>query len=166
MAFTLQGGWNVSWSWRTFRATKHKQNDRNCWQNPVTHPRRPSSYLYFPFFPKLKIKLKEWRFETVSDIKRELQAALDSNKENKWLPWCFWSWERTMGSPKLSKLGEHFFFDLSRGISGLQWLMPVPPGNLQQQPTVEIAASAKQGASSIRLQLHNTIVQKTSKNRS
>jgi hypothetical protein len=35
----------------------------------------------FTLFPKLKMKLKG-RFETVSDIKRELQVVLDSNKEN------------------------------------------------------------------------------------
>jgi hypothetical protein len=34
----------------------------------------------FALFPKLKIKLKG-RFETVSDIQRELQAVLDSIKE-------------------------------------------------------------------------------------
>jgi hypothetical protein len=32
--------------------------------------------------PKLKMKLKGWRFEIVSDIQRELQAVLDSIKEN------------------------------------------------------------------------------------
>jgi hypothetical protein len=34
------------------------------------------------FFPKLKMKLKGQRFETVSDIKRVSQAVLDSIKEN------------------------------------------------------------------------------------
>jgi hypothetical protein len=33
-------------------------------------------------FPKLKIKLKGQRFETVSDIQMESQVALDSSKEN------------------------------------------------------------------------------------
>jgi hypothetical protein len=36
----------------------------------------------FAFFPKLKMKLKERSFEAVSDIQRELQALLDSIKEN------------------------------------------------------------------------------------
>jgi hypothetical protein len=36
----------------------------------------------FALFPKLKMKLKGRRFETVSDIQRELQAVLDSIKEN------------------------------------------------------------------------------------
>jgi hypothetical protein len=36
----------------------------------------------FALFPKLKMKLKGRRFETVSDIRRELQAVLDSIKEN------------------------------------------------------------------------------------
>jgi hypothetical protein len=36
----------------------------------------------FALFPKLKMKLKGGRFETVSDIQRESQAVLDSSKEN------------------------------------------------------------------------------------
>jgi transposase len=35
----------------------------------------------FALFPKLKMKLKGRRFETVSDIQRESQAVLDSIKE-------------------------------------------------------------------------------------
>jgi hypothetical protein len=57
----------------------------------------------FALFPKFKLKLKGWRFETVSDIQRESQVVLDSIKEN-----LFWKrWQ-----PKLSKLSQHFFFDL------------------------------------------------------
>jgi hypothetical protein len=36
----------------------------------------------FALFPKLKMKRKGWRFETVSDIQRELQVVLDSIREN------------------------------------------------------------------------------------
>jgi hypothetical protein len=36
----------------------------------------------FDLFPKWKTKLKWWRLETVSDIQRESQVALDSIKEN------------------------------------------------------------------------------------
>jgi histone-lysine N-methyltransferase SETMAR len=36
----------------------------------------------FDLFPKLKMKLKGRRFETVSDIQRELLAVLNSIKEN------------------------------------------------------------------------------------
>jgi hypothetical protein len=36
----------------------------------------------FALFPKLKMKLRGRHFETVSDIQRELQAVLDSIKEN------------------------------------------------------------------------------------
>jgi hypothetical protein len=36
----------------------------------------------FASFPELKMKLKGRRFETVSDIRRESQAVLDSIKEN------------------------------------------------------------------------------------
>jgi hypothetical protein len=30
ITFTFQGQSSVSWRWRTFRATKHQQNDRKC----------------------------------------------------------------------------------------------------------------------------------------
>jgi hypothetical protein len=36
----------------------------------------------FVLFPKLKMKLKEQCFETVSDIQSESQAVLDNIKEN------------------------------------------------------------------------------------
>jgi hypothetical protein len=36
----------------------------------------------FALFPKLKKKLKGWRFENVSDIQKESQAVLDSIKQN------------------------------------------------------------------------------------
>jgi hypothetical protein len=36
----------------------------------------------FTLFPKLKMKLKGQRFETISDIQRELQVVLDGIKEN------------------------------------------------------------------------------------
>jgi hypothetical protein len=51
----------------------------------------------FAFFPKLKIKLKGRRFETVSDIQMESQAVLDSNKEN-YFHGAFQAWEKTTRS--------------------------------------------------------------------
>jgi hypothetical protein len=52
----------------------------------VIVPHRPYSLdlapCDFALFPKLKIKLKGRRFETVSDIQRESPAVLDSIKEN------------------------------------------------------------------------------------
>jgi hypothetical protein len=36
----------------------------------------------FALFPKLKMKLKGLRFQTVSDIQSESQVAFDSTKEN------------------------------------------------------------------------------------
>jgi hypothetical protein len=42
MTFTFQGRSSVSWRWRMFWETKHQQNDRKCWKNSRTHPRRPS----------------------------------------------------------------------------------------------------------------------------
>jgi hypothetical protein len=36
----------------------------------------------FALFPRIKLKLKGRRFETLSDIQRESQAVLDSIKEN------------------------------------------------------------------------------------
>jgi hypothetical protein len=52
----------------------------------------------FTLFPKLKMKLKGRRFETVSDIQREPQAVLDSIKEN-YFHSAFEVWKKTMGSP-------------------------------------------------------------------
>jgi hypothetical protein len=50
----------------------------------IPHP--PYSLDLAPYdlalFPKLKMKLKGQRFETVSDIQRELQGVLNSIKEN------------------------------------------------------------------------------------
>jgi transposase len=54
--------------------------------NMVKVPHPPYSPEFAPcdfaLFPKLKMKLKGRHFETVSDIQRELQAELDSIKEN------------------------------------------------------------------------------------
>jgi hypothetical protein len=36
----------------------------------------------FALLPKLKMKLKERRFETVSDTQKELHTVLDSTKKN------------------------------------------------------------------------------------
>jgi hypothetical protein len=50
--------------------------------NMVIVPHPPySSDCDFALFPKLKMKLRGRRFETVSDIQRESQAVLDSIKE-------------------------------------------------------------------------------------
>jgi histone-lysine N-methyltransferase SETMAR len=50
----------------------------------VPHPPYPPDLAPhdFAFFPKLKMKLKGRLFETVPDIKRELQLVLDSTEEN------------------------------------------------------------------------------------
>jgi histone-lysine N-methyltransferase SETMAR len=47
----------------------------------------------FSLFPKLKIKLKERRFESVSDIQRESQAVLDSIKTNDFHD-AFQAWKK------------------------------------------------------------------------
>jgi hypothetical protein len=47
----------------------------------------------FTFFPKLKMKLKERRFETVSDIQRESQVVLDIIKENDYHS-AFEAWKK------------------------------------------------------------------------
>jgi hypothetical protein len=84
----------------------------------------------FALFPKLKMKLK-WRcFDTVSDIQRKSQAVFDSMKENDFHS-AFEEWKKMMGSlyifprrlfwrrwqPKLSKLSQHFFYDLDWELS-------------------------------------------------
>jgi hypothetical protein len=51
----------------------------------------------FALFPKLKMRLKGRRFETVSDIRRESQAVLDSIKEN-YFHSVFETWKKMMGS--------------------------------------------------------------------
>jgi hypothetical protein len=51
----------------------------------------------FALFPKLKTKLKGRHFETVSDIQRESEAALDSIMENGFHS-AFEVWKKTMGS--------------------------------------------------------------------
>jgi hypothetical protein len=49
----------------------------------VSHPPYLRDCDFTPFSKlKLKLKLKGWRFETVSDIQRESQTALYSIKEN------------------------------------------------------------------------------------
>jgi hypothetical protein len=57
-------------------------------------------------FPKFKMKMKGWRFETVSDIQRESQAELDNMKENDFYgafeAWKKW-WDRCICS-----LGDYF----------------------------------------------------------
>jgi hypothetical protein len=63
------------------------ENHRVCdYNNMVILPHPPYSPAIAPcdfaLFPKLKIKLKGRRFETVSDIQRESQAVLGSIKEN------------------------------------------------------------------------------------
>jgi hypothetical protein len=47
----------------------------------------------FGLFPKLKMKLKERYFETVSDIQSESQAVLDSIKEN-YFHGAFEAWKK------------------------------------------------------------------------
>jgi hypothetical protein len=50
----------------------------------------------FALLPKLKMKLKGRRFETMSDIQRESQAVLDYIKKN-YFHGVFEAWEKTMG---------------------------------------------------------------------
>jgi hypothetical protein len=86
----------------------------------------------FSVFAKLKMKLKGWRFETVSDVQRELQAVLNIIMENDFHS-AFEAWKKKMGSlytfprrlfwmrwqPKLSTLSHHFFFDLLQELSNI-----------------------------------------------
>jgi hypothetical protein len=64
--------------------------------------------LHIHLFPKLKTKLKGRRFETVSGIQRESQAALDSIKEGDFHG-AFEAWENhgiTVYVPKETILKE------------------------------------------------------------
>jgi histone-lysine N-methyltransferase SETMAR len=61
----------------------------------VPHPpnSQDSATSDFALFPKLKMKLKGRRFETVSDIQRESQSVLDSIKEN-YFHGAFVAWKK------------------------------------------------------------------------
>jgi hypothetical protein len=82
----------------------------------------------FALFPKLKMKPKRPRFETVSVIQRESPAVLDSIKENDFHG-TFEAWKKQWDccihsernyfedmAAKI-KLSRHFFFDLVRELS-------------------------------------------------
>jgi hypothetical protein len=66
----------------------------------------------FALFPKLKTKLKGRRFETVSDIQRELQVALDRIKENDFHS-AFEAWKKRWDCYMCSK-GDYFQGDGSQ----------------------------------------------------
>jgi hypothetical protein len=63
----------------------------------VIVPHLPYSPDLLALFPKLKMKLKGRRFETMSDIQRESQAVLKSIKENDFHG-PFEAWEKMTGS--------------------------------------------------------------------
>jgi hypothetical protein len=96
----------------------------------VPHPPY-SSHLVpcdFASFPKLKVKQKGRRFETVSDIQKESQAVLESIKENDFhvVFEALKKYEIGVYIPKKTilkemtskiKLSQHLFFDLLRELS-------------------------------------------------
>jgi hypothetical protein len=60
----------------------------------------------FALFPKLKMKMRGQHFETVSDILRESQQYMTAL--HTFPSRLFWrKWQ-----PELSKLSQHFFYDL------------------------------------------------------
>jgi hypothetical protein len=66
----------------------------------------------FALFPKLKLKLKGRRFETVSDIQRETQAVLGSIKENDFSG-ALKAWKKRCGRC-ISSQGDSFERDGSQ----------------------------------------------------
>jgi hypothetical protein len=79
-------------------------------------------------FPKLKMKLKGWHFETLTDIRSELQVVLDSIKENDFhvLLKRAKNYGIAVHVPKETilkemaakiRLNQHFFFDLVQELS-------------------------------------------------
>jgi hypothetical protein len=60
----------------------------------------------FTLFPKLKMKLKRGRFETVFDIQRESQAVLDSIQDNDFHR-AFEAWKKRWDR-RLCFQGDHF----------------------------------------------------------
>jgi hypothetical protein len=79
----------------------------------------------FTLSPKLKMELKGWRFETVSDIQRVLGSIKENDFHSAFeackmmgLLYMFprrLFWRRWQS--KLRKLSQHFFFDLPRELS-------------------------------------------------
>jgi hypothetical protein len=63
----------------------------------LLHPPYLPDLVPCDLFPKLKMKLKGQRFETVSGIQGESQAVLDSIKENDFHG-TFEAWKKTIGS--------------------------------------------------------------------
>jgi hypothetical protein len=80
----------------------------------------------FALFPKLKMKLKGRRLETLSDIQRESQAVLDSIKENDFHG-AFEAWKKKKSgiavcvpketAAKIEQVKPAFLFDLVRELS-------------------------------------------------
>jgi hypothetical protein len=84
----------------------------------------------FALLPKVKMKLKGRCFETIVWHPKGI-ASSSRQQKGKLLPQCFWSMEKTMGllytfprrlfwrrrQPNLSKLSQHFFFDLVQDLS-------------------------------------------------
>jgi hypothetical protein len=81
-------------------------------KNMVIVPYHPYPPCDFALFPKLKMKLKGRRFETVSDIQRESQAVLDSIKEND-LHGAFEAWKKQW-DPCIRSQGDYFEGDGSQ----------------------------------------------------
>ena len=73
----LDGFWPITtWLWCHILSTR-----------PTLHPAT------FSLFPKLKMKLKGWRFQTLEEIQTELQAVLDTLWENDFQE-CLKNWQR------------------------------------------------------------------------
>jgi hypothetical protein len=74
----------------------------------VPHP--PSSYDLTPsdfsLFPKLKMKLKGRRFQTLEEIQLESQAVLNTLRENDFQE-CFKKWQRHWDHCQASE-GDYF----------------------------------------------------------
>jgi hypothetical protein len=66
----------------------------------------------FALFPKLKMKLKEQHYETVSDIQRQSQAVLNNIKENDFHG-AFEAWKERLTHCVRSQ-GEYFGGDGSQ----------------------------------------------------
>jgi hypothetical protein len=67
----------------------------------------------FALFPKLKMKLKGWRFETMSNIQRESQAVFDSIKENDFHG-AFEAWEKKRWDHRICSQEDYFERDGSQ----------------------------------------------------
>ena len=105
------GGTTHGWSTMTMRQPMLPSWLDGFW--PITTwlwchilPTRPTLHPETFLFPKLKMKLKGRRFQTMEEIQAELQAVLNTLRENDFQE-CFKNWQRRWDRCQASE-GDYF----------------------------------------------------------